>query len=92
MSDQCNDHPLAPHGFDRNASHTEGRYVCNCEGWSIQDAIDDLHPALVAQIEADVLRRVAEQAENRIDDGWYSVSPTWLRKEADRLLKEAQEW
>ena len=29
----CKTHPDAPHGFDRNASHSEGRYVCECEGW-----------------------------------------------------------
>lgn len=29
----CNLHPDAPHGFDRNASHSEDRYVCDCEGW-----------------------------------------------------------
>ena len=30
---QCNPHPDAPHGFDRNASHNADRYVCECEGW-----------------------------------------------------------
>ena len=30
----CNPHPDAPHGFDRNASHNEDRYVCNCEHWT----------------------------------------------------------
>jgi hypothetical protein len=34
---KCNPHPDAPHGFNRNASHTEGRYVCDCEGWSSDD-------------------------------------------------------
>lgn len=29
----CSKHPDAPHGFDRTASHSLGRYVCNCEGW-----------------------------------------------------------
>lgn len=29
----CSLHPDAPHGFDRNASHSAGRYVCECEGW-----------------------------------------------------------
>lgn len=29
----CNPHPDAPHGFDRQASHAENRYVCECEGW-----------------------------------------------------------
>lgn len=32
-SPQCNPHPDAPHGFSRNASHSAGRYVCDCEGW-----------------------------------------------------------
>ena len=30
---QCNPHPDAPHGFLRDASHNEGRYVCECEYW-----------------------------------------------------------
>ena len=30
----CSDHPDAPHGFNRNASHTAHRYVCDCEGWT----------------------------------------------------------
>ena len=29
----CSEHPDAPHGFIRNASHSLGRYVCECEGW-----------------------------------------------------------
>jgi len=29
----CSTHPDAPHGFLRIASHTAGRYVCECEGW-----------------------------------------------------------
>ena len=30
---KCNPHPDAPHGFMRDASHNEGRYVCECEFW-----------------------------------------------------------
>ena len=30
---ECNPHPMAPHGFLRNASHNAGRYVCECEYW-----------------------------------------------------------
>ena len=30
---QCNPHPDAPHGFDRQASHAAGREVCECESW-----------------------------------------------------------
>lgn len=29
----CSTHPNAPHGFNRNSSHSLGRYVCDCEGW-----------------------------------------------------------
>ena len=35
---QCNPHPKAPHGFLRNASHNEHRYVCECEGWEPYEA------------------------------------------------------
>jgi hypothetical protein len=34
---KCNDHPMAPHGFLRQASHSAGRYVCECEWWSEKD-------------------------------------------------------
>jgi hypothetical protein len=30
---KCKTHPDAPHGFDRNGSHSEDRYVCMCEHW-----------------------------------------------------------
>ena len=30
---KCKTHPDAPHGFVRNASHSEDRYVCECESW-----------------------------------------------------------
>jgi hypothetical protein len=33
---ECNPHPKAPHGFNRNASHSAGRYVCECEGWQLE--------------------------------------------------------
>ena len=33
---ECNTHPKAPHGFNRNASHSAGRYVCDCEGWQLE--------------------------------------------------------
>ena len=35
---QCNPHPKAPHGFLRNASHNEDRYVCECDGWEPYEA------------------------------------------------------
>ena len=33
MNVQCNPHPDAPHSFMRDASHSAGRYVCECESW-----------------------------------------------------------
>ena len=36
----CKTHPDAPHGFDRNASHSADRYVCECEGWEPVDDVD----------------------------------------------------
>jgi hypothetical protein len=35
----CKTHPDAPHGFLRNASHSEGRYVCECEHWEPLDPL-----------------------------------------------------
>lgn len=35
----CSTHPDAPHGFDRNGSHSLGRYKCTCEGWKPEKPI-----------------------------------------------------
>ena len=39
----CKTHPDAPHGFDRNASLNEDRYVCECEFWEppFEQTMDD---------------------------------------------------
>ena len=37
VEQECNPHPDAPHGFNRDASHNYGRYVCDCEGWEPLD-------------------------------------------------------
>ena len=42
----CSDHPSAPHGFNRNASHNNNRYTCECEGWEERmhkDVIETLY-------------------------------------------------
>ena len=41
----CSQHPDAPHGFNRNSSHTAGRYVCDCEGWMPDDTLEAQSPA-----------------------------------------------
>jgi hypothetical protein len=33
----CKDRSDAPHGFNRDASHALGRYVCDCEVWTPDD-------------------------------------------------------
>ena len=35
---KCNSHPKAPHGFNRNASHANDRYTCECESWDAYEA------------------------------------------------------
>lgn len=35
---ECNNHPKAPHGFNRQASHEADEYVCECAGWEPYDA------------------------------------------------------
>lgn len=44
MSDEvkCKTHPDAPHGFNRNASHSSNRYVCDCEGWEPEDNMREI--------------------------------------------------
>jgi hypothetical protein len=37
MEKECNPHPNAPHGFLRQASHSAGRFVCECEWWDEMD-------------------------------------------------------
>ena len=37
---KCNDHPDAPHGMDRSASHNAGRYVCECESWEPEEMLE----------------------------------------------------
>lgn len=39
-SPPCKPHPEAPHGYNRDMSHTLGRYVCDCEFWEAPDEND----------------------------------------------------
>lgn len=52
----CNPHPKAPHGFNRNASHSAGRYVCDCEGWDAWSAGYDegMQAAIAAETAAEL--------------------------------------
>ena len=64
---ECNPHPDAPHGFDRNGSHNEDRYVCDCEWWvqPVQPAVD-LSDAYLIDSQLVASRGVAELEGLRI--------------------------
>ena len=36
---KCKTDPRAPHGFCRNESASEGRYVCECEFWEPEEEV-----------------------------------------------------
>ena len=58
MNDEvpCKDHPDAPHGFCRDASHNYDRYVCECEFWEPEEnkiyTQAELEAAVLAEREA----------------------------------------
>lgn len=73
MPPTCNPHPDAPHGFNRNASHSEDRYVCECEGWEPETpsvdaliAVDDL-ANIIRTVDGSHTLGAGELAEKIID-------------------------
>ena len=50
----CSNDPDSQHGFDRQASHNEGRHVCECEGQmeqvsnTVMSTVDEIN-GLIAQ-------------------------------------------
>lgn len=58
---KCSDHPDAPHGFNRSASHAEGRYVCDCEVC----IPDDEEITMVDDVDVikEAAERITQQAE-----------------------------
>ena len=50
----CKTHPDAPHGFLRNESLTQNRYVCECEYWEPEEVLvegwDITKPAELKQL------------------------------------------
>jgi hypothetical protein len=55
----CKTDPRAPHGFDRNASHSADRYVCECEGWNPPEGEEP-----VAWVECAVLPWLSAQTKD----------------------------
>jgi len=46
----CKDHPDAPHGFLRDASHDADRYVCECEFWEPEEDDQYVYPGSDPQV------------------------------------------
>ena len=75
---ECKTHPDAPHGFVRNASHTEDRYVCECEYWE--------EPKVNERI-----RELAEQAGMIVGDAGEFDMAKFMPKEvkfAELIVRE----
>jgi hypothetical protein len=73
----CKTHPDAPHGFVRGASHSEDRYVCECEFWE--------EPMMNERI-----KELAEQAgsTHKQNLGVYQFYTDELEKFAELIVKE----
>lgn len=93
----CNPHPDAPHGFDRNSSHDEDRYVCDCESWyPPEEYRDDVKSArneealnLLRTDPAEYFRRTRVQAQR------FRPDPEALRlldEEHRRLARKERRW
>lgn len=82
----CNPHPDAPHGFDRNRSHDEGRYACDCESWYPPHEYRD-----VIELTPEKLREAADVVEafnyrcGRLDPDLEMRNPASLRRAADDI-------
>jgi hypothetical protein len=80
---ECKTHPDAPHGFVRNASHTEDRLVCECEYWE--------EPKMNERI-----KQLALQAEQTFGGTFTfnggEVSMVNLEKFAELIVLECADW
>lgn len=87
---KCSDHPDAPHGFNRSASHAEDRYVCDCEGWIPDD--EEMIMSDLKRVDVD-----CDGTEYACDDGDYAPYQEavsiieQLKAEANALKTEVSE-
>ena len=81
----CKTHPDAPHGFVRGASHSEDRYVCECEFWEepkMNERIREL--ALQAKQSAlDAMIKITDKEE-----ALKVYSETYDTKFAELIIRE----
>ena len=80
---KCNPHPKAPHGFNRNASHANDRYTCECEGWDAYDA--GYQAGVLAGIEASTGQE-PEQEPVAVVTGVYGGRFTYAPIKASVIL------
>lgn len=97
---KCNPHPKAPHGFDRNASHSAHRYVCECESWDpYQSGYDEGFQAGM-KAEQELEQPVQEPVAWMEDEAWapnlrplytapQAQQPQLLTDEIESLRKDA---
>ena len=69
----CKTHPDAPHGFVRGASHSEDRYVCECEFWE----------------EPKMNERIRELAEQAYEDALDTMIKIVDKEEALKVYAES---
>ena len=78
---QCNQHPDAPHGFDRNASHNADRYVCECESWEPQQGFRSINER-IAELEQDPKMKAAlDRARDRFANAGKVIEPSEYDRE-----------
>ncbi len=83
----CNPHPQAPHGFNRNASHNAGRYVCDCEGWMPPPPQGASTPTTVDGLMALVEEYMALVEEYVSDSNHGNSDSAAVRAYAERLAR-----
>lgn len=94
---ECKTCPNAPHGFDRNASHSIGDYVCTCEYFEC--GAENLR-ARVAQLESELEceeRRFAQLFDDYAEAGKIIEWQAATLREAKGMLdlatwRETQGW
>lgn len=88
----CKTHPDAPHGFNRNASLSEDRYVCDCEYWEPPaDDTDELRQ-LVYEFFTNYLNLVEESESGRLFNPiTIGCCRVMMLEPLDRLLDRMRE-
>lgn len=82
----CSEDPKAHHGFDRNASHNEGRYVCECES-AAQEPLGDSEGA-ATPVAADLVIRLRIPG----DEVFSSRMKSQIADRIEALEKERGMW